>query len=65
MAKTYKERPSKILGLKDEYTSYCLDEACAYAMARMEKGDEPDFSVFEENKKHYNSFSEMYKAIER
>ena len=63
MVKTYEERPSKLLGIDDVYTSYCLDEACAYALKRIEKGDEPDFSVFEESRKHYSSFSEMYKHI--
>ena len=59
----YKERPSTIIGITDEYTAYCFDEVCTYLIKRIENGDEPNFGVFNENRKHYSSFSEMYKHI--
>ena len=31
MARSYRKKPSEILGIKDEYTAFCLDEA-AYMM---------------------------------
>ena len=48
-------RPSMLLGVDDEYTSYCLDEACAFIATKMENGDEPTFRV------EYKSFSDVYK----
>ena len=53
-----------MMGIEDEYTAYCFDEACAYMIKRIENGDEPDFSVFK-GKRHYSSFSEMYKQLEK
>ena len=46
------------MSLEDEYTSYCFDEACAYIIAKMENGDEPQFT------KKYKSFTDMYKKYE-
>ena len=66
MAKLYYTRPSMIIGLVDPYTSYCFDEACAYITSRIKDGEEPDFSVVENNnieKPHYNSLSDMYASM--
>lgn len=30
MAKTWTVRPSQLLGIKDEYVAFCLDEAVAF-----------------------------------
>ena len=57
MAKMYSTRPSAILMAEDEYTAYCLDEACAYIAGRIERGDTPTFEV------HYSSFSNMYHSL--
>lgn len=54
----YQERPSKIMGLKDEYTSFCFDEACAYIISKLKDGEKPIF------KREYSSFSELYAQFE-
>lgn len=64
VANAYHCRPSSLLNLhNDEYSAYCFDEACAYIIKMIEKGNEPNFNVFDENKKHFSSFSDMYKNI--
>ena len=30
MARTYQQRPSEIMGIKDSYTAYCFDETAYY-----------------------------------
>ena len=49
MSKLYDVRPSVLLDIPDAYTSYCFDEACAYITSRIKDGEEPDFSVVENN----------------
>jgi hypothetical protein len=58
MSRTYRVRPSKIVGIEDCYTAYCLDEACAYIMQQIDQGNEPSFEV------KYNSFTDIYKQFE-
>lgn len=36
LAKTYKERPSNIVGDMDTYTAFCFDEACLYIQHTLE-----------------------------
>ena len=55
MSKVYSERPSRLLAIEDEYTSFCLDEACAYIYAEIEQGKKPTF------KKEFKTFSDFYK----
>lgn len=52
------------MGLEDEYTSYCFNEACAYMMYRIENGEKP---YFKENKgkQHYSRPSDLYKKYEK
>jgi hypothetical protein len=57
LANIYKCRPSSILSIEEEYTKYCFDEACAYIIAMMEKGETPVFV------KEHKSFSDLYKEI--
>jgi len=54
LANIYKVRPSTLLDITDPYTAYCLDEACAYIIGQLEKGEEPQF------KKKYKSFKDIY-----
>lgn len=54
MSQRYMIRPSQLLNVPDEYTAYCLDEACAYIMSRVDNGEELYF------KKKYTSFTDMY-----
>ena len=67
MARMYQERPSNILGIDDEYTSFCFDEACTYIMSKIDNGENPKFVV----KNDSNSInrkarlpSEIYKHYE-
>ena len=67
MARMYQERPSNILRIDDEYTSFCFDEACAYIMSKIDDGEKPKFVV----KNDSNSInrkarlpSEIYKHYE-
>ena len=55
MANVYKCRPSSLFGIEDNYTAFCLDEACAYIMSKIENGEEPRFIV------KYTSFTDAYK----
>lgn len=50
----YKVRPSTLLDITDPYTSYCFDEACAYIIGKLEKGEEPQFRT------KYKSFKDIY-----
>lgn len=54
MAQTYKCRPSTIIHIKDEYTQFCFDEACAYIISKVQKGETPMF------RKRYSSFTEAF-----
>ena len=56
-------RPSEFMGLTDEYTSYCFDEACAQIMYRLENNEEPYFKETDET--HYTRPSELYKKYEK
>lgn len=58
LAKIYKVRPSTFLDLVDPYTAYCFDEACAYIVDQLEKGNEPIF------KNAYKSFKDLYAQYE-
>lgn len=58
MAKRYQKRPSEFFDLDgDEYTAYCLDEACTYIMIQIEDGKEPRFKV------KAKSFREFYESL--
>lgn len=54
MSQRYKKTPSELLSIDDAYTAYCLNEACAYIMGMLDKGEEPIFS------RSCHSFSELY-----
>lgn len=54
MSQMYKERPSKILEISDSYTAFCLDEACAFIINKLENKEEPKFVV------NYSKPSDLY-----
>lgn len=54
MSQQYHKTPSELVYIDDEYTGYCLNEACAYIQAKIDQGELP---VFEQ---HYTSFTELY-----
>lgn len=58
MSRMYRCRPSELMGVPDPYTAYCLDEAVAYLMSRVDAGEELVF------KREYSSFSDIYKQYE-
>ena len=37
MCKRYGERPSVILRVDEPYAAYCIDEACCYALCKIEE----------------------------
>lgn len=54
----YNRRPSEFFDLKDdEYTAYCLDEACAYISLQIKDGKEPRFE------KKVKSLKDFYRSI--
>ena len=46
------------MGIDDEYTAYCFNEACAQIMYRLEKGEEPYFKTVDTT--HYTRPSQLY-----
>lgn len=65
MAKLYNSLPSDIIGVEDNYTAFCFNEACAYITNRLQQGDK---IIYEEEKKEkvnkkYKSFKDFYKDI--
>lgn len=59
MSQLYNRTPSELLNIEDEYTGYCLNEACAYIHSRIEAGESPRF------KTRYKSFKDMYDTYKR
>lgn len=49
-AKTFGQRPSQLINLEDEYTSYCFDEVSAYfwAMLKNESIDQASKTIKKE-----------------
>lgn len=59
MSTLYNRTPSELLNLEDEYTGYCLNEACMYIKARMDNGEEMKVEA------HYSSFASLYDSYKR
>lgn len=59
MSKLYNKTPSELLGVEDEYTAFCLNEACMYIQVKMDAGESPRFRT------HYKSFADLYRHYER
>lgn len=56
----YSCRPSEMMGIKDEYTAFCFDEACAFIIKQLKDGKEPIMKV-ENDKIIYNKPSDLYR----
>ena len=54
MSSMYHKTPSELLGIIDDYTAYCLNEACAYIQIRIDNDETPVFH------KTYRSFKDIY-----
>ena len=64
MAKKYKQRPSDIIYIRNEYAAYCFDEACIFLLNALESGKELKFeNQGDKVKVHYKSLSEFYKSL--
>ena len=67
MSKLYNTRPSDIIGIEDDYTRYCFDEAVAYIISRIKDGAKPNFSIKDNKgtvtKPHYTKMSDLYKSM--
>lgn len=67
MSNLYSIRPSDIIGIEDDYTRYCFDEAVAYIISRIKDGENPNFSVKYNKgtveKPHYSKMSDLYKSM--
>lgn len=50
----YAKTPAELLFIDDEYTAYCLNQACAYIRSKIENKEEPIF------KDKHTSFSQIY-----
>ena len=59
MSKIYSKTPSELIGLEDSYTSYCLNEACAFIQGKMQEGEMPSFA------QQYKSFTDLYKQYKK
>ncbi len=56
ISKQYRKLPSEIIGLKNDYESFCFNEACTYIMAEMSKEDgRPKFIDDESRNKTNNN----------
>ena len=55
----FNKTPAELLFIDDEYTAFCLNQACAYIRAKIEQDEEmPTFEV------SYSSFTSLYESIE-
>nr|DAS31108.1 MAG TPA: hypothetical protein [Caudoviricetes sp.] len=55
----FNKTPAELLFIDDEYTAFCLNQACAYIRAKIEQDEEmPTFKV------SYSSFTALYESIE-
>lgn len=66
MSKMYSCRPSEILKIEDDYTSFCFDEACAFIMGKLLQGEKPRYREFDEEvetKVEFKNFTEFYNTI--
>lgn len=61
--------PSQLMDITDPYTSYCLNEAVGYIIARLENGEKPikkinKTSKNKQKRSHYSSFSQLYEKYD-
>lgn len=65
MSKQYRCLPSEILGIKDDYTAFCFNEACSYIIIMLQEGHKPHYTEvrnkWKEEQKTYSNFKDFYK----
>lgn len=59
-------RPSELLGIDDEYTAFCFDEACAFIISKIQDGEQPIIGNKETSSAHeYTKPSDLYKKYQK
>lgn len=53
ISKQYKQRPSEIIGITNDYEAFCFDECCTYILNELSK-ENPKEPIFEDNYKKKN-----------
>lgn len=61
MSKLYNCLPSVLLGIDDDYTAFCFNEACAEIRIRLSQGEKPVYRTNKSKVKEYRSFKDFYK----
>ena len=51
----YHKRPSEILGIQDEYTAFCFDEACIFIKAQLMDKKKPRWIAQQKTPKSKNN----------
>ncbi|ARC85641.1 hypothetical protein U732_1125 [Clostridium argentinense CDC 2741] len=59
MAKQYKQRPSEIIGLKNDYEAFCFDEACTYILSNMQNEDSPRPKFIDDKQTNKNNNNDV------
>lgn len=68
MSKQYNCLPSDILGIEDDYTAFCFNEACCAFMMHLQNNEKPSYVEHEnlaEKPKNYSNFSDFYKNFNK
>ena len=65
MSRLYNSRPSKILGIDDEYTAYCLDEACALIISKIDDDEKQKIDKKEKTKKNKKAKKKRKKKVKK
>ena len=58
-------RPSELLGVSDEYTAFCFDEACALVLKKLRDGEEPIVRSNQTAECVYAKPSDFYKKFDK
>lgn len=61
MSKLYNCLPSDIIGVEDNYTAFCFNEACAEIMLRLQNEEKPIYREQVEEQEEYSNFTDFYK----
>lgn len=56
--------PSQSMGIEDEYTAFCFNEACAFIVSKLKEGLKPIVRFDDNNKKIYSKPSDFYKKFD-
>ena len=62
MSTMYHKTPSELLRIEEDYTAFCLDEACIFIRLKMEDAENPQKPNFKEKA---TSFSDFYEQLDK